>query len=409
MYAAMPAILREAVEKAYELVGWNLRTSTYIATFPTFDTLMNVLPKVIDTSSYSADTSSDYKGALITRVRSLTTGIQGSVFGDDTDSRALFNENVIVDISRVGSTETKALIMGVLVLKLQEFRMSEPRVRNNVLKHITVLEEAHNLLRRTSSEQSQESSNLQGKSVEMLANAIAEMRTYGEGFIIADQSPGLMDMSVIRNTNTKIILRLPDEGDRVLVGKAAGLSDTQIGELSKLKTGVAAITQSGWLEPVLCLVDEYKDDKTISDRFGKDTFEWHDAENEAIRLFLNAAFDVEHTQLAGDTADKIRKWIDRLDTTEKVRIVIEMVLEGTILSDLQQMVLVGGLFGDKLKAIPDRESATAEVQHSLMSQFEFAERDEIIRRINDLFLVHFPANIYTDMNGVADSAEGNIL
>ena len=55
----------------------------------------------------------------------------------------------------------------------------------------------------------------------MLSNAIAEMRTYGEGFIIADQAPGLMDMSVIRNTNTKIILRLPDQADRELVGRAA--------------------------------------------------------------------------------------------------------------------------------------------------------------------------------------------
>ena len=59
----------------------------------------------------------------------------------------------------------------------------------------------------------------------MLANAIAEMRTYGEGFIIADQAPGLMDLSVIRNTNTKIIMRLPDFSDRELVGKSANLND----------------------------------------------------------------------------------------------------------------------------------------------------------------------------------------
>lgn len=408
MYAAMPAILREAVERAYESVGWNLRTSAPIASFPTFDTLMGVLPKVIDASSYSADTSSDYKGALLTRVRSLTTGIQGLIFGEDTDPQKLFNENVIVDISRVGSTETKALIMGVLILKLQEFRMSEPRERNDELKHITVLEEAHNLLRRTTSEQSRESSNLQGKSVEMLANAIAEMRTYGEGFVIADQSPGLMDMAVIRNTNTKIILRLPDESDRILVGRAAGLSDNQIGELAKLRTGVAAITQSGWLEPVLCLVDEYKDDRKISERFNQETFEWHDAENDVLRLFLNNAFDVERTQLAGDTADKVRKWADRLNTTEKVRAVIETALSGKPLSGAQQMVLIGGLFGDRLKTIPDRESATSEVQRCLMSRFDFIERDEVLRRIDDLFLVHFPANIYTDMKGMQDKAEEGI-
>jgi hypothetical protein len=158
----------------------------------------------------------------------------------------------------VGSTETKALIMGLLVMKLQEYRITSKKM-NSPLRHITVLEEAHNLLKRTSFEQSNESSNLTGKSVEMLATAIAEMRTYGEGFIIADQSPGLLDMSVIRNTNTKIILRLPDQSDRDLVGKSAGLNNDQIAELSKLQCGVAAVCQNDWRQPVLGKVARFSD------------------------------------------------------------------------------------------------------------------------------------------------------
>ena len=169
----------------------------------------------------------------------------------------LFNNNVIVDLSRVGSTETKSLIMGMLVLKLQEFRMSEKVGMNADIRHITVLEEAHNLLRKASVAQSSESSNILGKSVEMIANAIAEMRTYGEGFIIADQAPGLMDMSVIRNTNTKIIMRLPDQTDRELVGRAANLNDDQITELAKLPCGVAAVYQNEWIQSVLCKIDKY--------------------------------------------------------------------------------------------------------------------------------------------------------
>src|SRR5699024_1260419 len=102
-----------------------------------------------------------------------------------------------------------------------------------------------------------EGSNLLGKSVEMLTNAIAEMRTYGEGFIIADQAPGLLDMAVIRNTNTKIIMRLPEYSDRELVGRAAGLKDEQIVELSKLNKGVAAIHQNDWIESVLCKINKY--------------------------------------------------------------------------------------------------------------------------------------------------------
>ena len=147
--------------------------------------------------------------------------------------------------------------MGMLVLKLQEYRMAAAIGMNEKLKHITVLEEAHNLLKRTSTEQSSESANLRGKSVEMLANAIAEMRTYGEGFIIADQAPGLLDLSVIRNTNTKIIMRLPDRTDRELVGRAANLFDDQITELAKLPCGVAAIYQNEWVQPVLCKVAKY--------------------------------------------------------------------------------------------------------------------------------------------------------
>lgn len=259
MYAAMPAVLKDAIERSYQKVGWDLRNSeSEKGIFPTFFDLLDILPGVIEESHYSKDTQSDYVGALCTRVKSLTNGIYGSVLcAEDALSDAeMFDQNVIVDLSRVGSMETKSLLMGILVMKLQEYRMCSSGM-NSRLRHVTVLEEAHNLLRKTSAEQSQEGANLQGKSVEMLANAIAEMRTYGEGFIIADQAPGRLDMSVIRNTNTKIILRLPDEEDRKLVGKSAALKEAQIDELSKLPLGVAAVYQNEWPEAVLCKIEAY--------------------------------------------------------------------------------------------------------------------------------------------------------
>lgn len=188
MYAAMPAVLKDAIERSYQKVGWDLRNSeSEKGVFPTFFDLLDILPGVIEESHYSKDTQSDYVGALCTRVKSLTNGIYGSVLcaEDALTDEALFDRNVIVDLSRVGSMETKSLLMGILVMKLQEYRMCSSGM-NSRLRHVTVLEEAHNLLRKTSAEQSQEGANLQGKSVEMLANAIAEMRTYGEGFIIAD-------------------------------------------------------------------------------------------------------------------------------------------------------------------------------------------------------------------------------
>lgn len=261
MYAAMPAVLKSAVEKAYKDCGWDMIRSINIygeELYPTFADVAKNIKEIIDNSEFDNDNKGAYKGSLLTRLESLTNGINGMIFTcNEVSNEALFDENVIVDLSRVGSSETKSLIMGMLVLKLQEYRMTS-NAMNVELGHITVLEEAHNLLKRTSTEQSSESGNLIGKSVEMLTNAIAEMRTYGEGFIIADQAPGLLDMAVIRNTNTKIIMRLPDQTDRELVGRAANLNADQITELAKLPCGVAAIYQNEWVQPVLCKIDKHK-------------------------------------------------------------------------------------------------------------------------------------------------------
>lgn len=260
MYAAMPAVLKEAMEKAYEAAGWDLALSENPkgSVYPTFADVLEKIEEVIEVSRYSADTKGDYIGSLCTRVRSLANGLNGLIFcKEDLPDEELFDRNVIVDLSRIGSVETKALIMGLLVTKLNEYRSSgSPHLGGDKLSHVTVLEEAHNLLKRTSTEQTAESSNLLGKSVELLANSIAEMRAYGEGFIIADQSPGLMDMSVIRNTNTKIILRLPDQSDRELAGYAAGLDEEQIRELAKLERGVAAVYQNDWVEPALIKINK---------------------------------------------------------------------------------------------------------------------------------------------------------
>ena len=315
MYAAMPAVLKDAIERSYQKVGWDLRNSeSEKGIFPTFFDLLDILPGVIEESHYSKDTQSDYVGALCTRVKSLTNGIYGSVLcAEDALSDAeMFDQNVIVDLSRVGSMETKSLLMGILVMKLQEYRMCSSGM-NSRLRHVTVLEEAHNLLRKTSAEQSQEGANLQGKSVEMLANAIAEMRTYGEGFIIADQAPGLLDMSVIRNTNTKIILRLPDEEDRKLVGKSAALKEAQIDELSKLPLGVAAVYQNEWPEAVLCKIEAYPMPENAV--YHKPSKMPHEINAEFV--FGQLAVGKELKPLSSSEMEQLKLWLKRHKTVLK--------------------------------------------------------------------------------------------
>lgn len=261
LYAAMPAILKDSFEQAYIKAGWDLENSIYIpvqgkSKYPTFYDVLEILPEVINESSYSDEAKGNYIGALVTRVRSLTNGITGQVLCDENEisDEDLFDETTIVDLSRIASLETKSLLMGILILKLNEYRMSESS-ENQPLRHVTILEEAHNILKRTSGGGA-EGANVQAKSVEMISSAIAEMRTYGEGFIIVDQSPTAVDVSAIKNTNTKIIMRLPDYEDAKISGLSMGLNENQINEISKLPMGVAAVFQNNWVEAVLVKIDK---------------------------------------------------------------------------------------------------------------------------------------------------------
>ena len=310
MYAAMPAVLKEAILNSYEDCGWDLYNSTNKFSnklFPTFADLLNELVLVINTSAYSEEVKSNYQGSLVTRVKSLNNGLCKQIFsGQELGDAALFDENVIVDLSRIGSQETKSLIMGILIMRLNEYRSNSNIGHNSDLRHITILEEAHNILKRDSVEQSGEGGNVAGKSVEMISNAIAEMRTYGEGFIIVDQSPGAVDASAIRNTNTKIIMRLPDDTDRKVAGKASGMKDNQVDEIAKLPTGVAVVYQNDWEEPVLCKIGKFEDEEI--------GFEFHPKEeNQVVVNDSSVKSEVLKLLLKGRITENIDANIDLIE------------------------------------------------------------------------------------------------
>lgn len=383
MYAAMPAVLKDAVLRAYEASGWNLITSTNSegALFPTFADVLQELDYVIEHSAYSSDTKGDYIGSLATRLNSLTNGLNGQIFvPDEVDNQVLFDSKTIVDLSRVGSLETKALLMGVLVMRLSEHRMVYAEGMNLPLQHVTVLEEAHNILKRTSTEQNMEGTNMAGKSVEMISNAIAEMRTYGEGFIIADQSPNAIDISAIRNTNTKIIMRLPDEEDRQLAGRSAALKDEQLDEIAKLPKGVAVVYQNDWLEPVLCKIHKYE---------GKEILYQYKAGDIEENVKRDQWFKQELLKLLvkGRVNEKIDVDIDKLQE-QLFSVNLSTKLKRSIRDILKEYQLCGELdlwqdsnFANLSVLVTELLQCKDEVQQAAKVAVDYADMDNRLRNI----------------------------
>lgn len=136
----MPAILKQAVVDSYTRCGWDVQNSIWIPgisdhKYPVFADVLEILPDIINTSDYSADSKGDYKGALLTRVQSMTVGINGVIFKNSVgiEDSLLFDSNVVIDLSELGSDEAIALIMGVLIMKLNEYRKSQRKKIQNLL------------------------------------------------------------------------------------------------------------------------------------------------------------------------------------------------------------------------------------------------------------------------------------
>lgn len=381
MYAAMPAVLKDAIERTYVDKGWNLQKSVCAfedtSKFPTFMDLLITLPEVMADSSYSNDTKSDYSGALVTRIKSLTNGLNGQLLcsGTETGVEELFGENTIVDLSRIGAVETRSLFMGILIMKLQEYHMSRKKEANEKLQHLTIIEEAHNLLRRTSMVQSQESSNLQGKSVEMITNSIAEMRTYGEGFVIVDQAPGLLDESVIRNTNTKVILRLPDAGDREIVGRSVALNDDQMEEIAKLPRGVAVVYQNNWVEAVLCHYDKYTDKRSYVKKSSV-ILTPHDV------FCRNIFSDNGFKSLKSEDVDSVLAWVESSKYSRITKRVMKKAVTGENLTEQEKRLVAYNVFEGKTvaKLLSDaltEEEGIEKAGHFLKVNMEISNNQEI--------------------------------
>lgn len=291
MYAAMSSILKDAMVAIYENAGWDMEMGISLddePQFPTFADLMDLLPGLIDKSDYSSEVKGNYKGALVTRVKSMTNGTNRMIFcRPETGDDVLFNQNTIIDLSHVGSQETMALIMGILVLRLGEARRSEKRGSNLPLRHVTVLEEAHNLLSSKQITAPGEGASVGGKSVEMITHSIAEMRTYGEGFMIVDQTPSALDDSVNSNTSTKVIFNLNENKDQVAMGKAISMNEEQLEEVAVLERGVCIVRSRGFTAPVQVMIDRFPEKKHKPWVFVKRQTDPRKARGYAIVALLN--------------------------------------------------------------------------------------------------------------------------
>lgn len=218
--------------------------------YPKISGILEVARKVLEERNYDKKVQNDMAAALETRFQYLSRGKRGAILDvrKSVDYGRLFGHKSVVNLSRLIGTKDKALIMSFLIVALYEYRISafsydeayRSRANQNKLMHLTLIEEAHNLLQNPEYDIGG-TGNPQKVSAEMFTNILSEIRSYGQGLIIVDQVPTRLIPDAVKNTNYKIIHRLTAADDAQVVAASMALMPEQAGVISKLRIGEAII------------------------------------------------------------------------------------------------------------------------------------------------------------------------
>ncbi len=256
MYAPMPQVMEKALNVIYTDRGWDLITNRnrrlppHIKPgdpdcppeiYPTMKDLYEVIDPVTESFGYSERIGPDVQAALKARIGSLLIGGKGQMLNTrrSIPPEILFGRPTVVELKMVSEDSEKSFLMGMLLVFLYEYRESlGPR---DQLQHIMLVEEAHRLLKNVPTGQSGENANPAGKAVEFFTNMLAEIRSYGQGFIIADQIPNKLAPEALKNTNLKIMHRIVAKDDRDSMGDAMNMDDASKRHATALEQGQAIV------------------------------------------------------------------------------------------------------------------------------------------------------------------------
>ena len=275
MEAAIPQIIETALYRCYEEYGWDIATNTNytfkdpfaegVFSFPTLSDLVIQTEVIVKEQGFDDRLKNDYIGSIKARLQGLLVGAKGFMLNAkrSVDFSELVERNVIIELEDVKNGAEKSLIMGFILINLNEAirrKHYEYKKNNKVFQHITLIEEAHRLLSKFSA-----GDNPSKKlGVETFTDMLAEVRKYGESLIIVDQIPNKLTPEVLKNTNTKIVHKLFASDDKDAIGNTMALDKEQKEFLSSLETGRVIISNQDFVKPIQVQIKQLENISTTT-------------------------------------------------------------------------------------------------------------------------------------------------
>lgn len=174
----------------------------------------------------------------------------------------LLSKPTIIELAAIENAEQKALIISLLLLSVLSY-VNANYVGEGGLKNVILLEEAHVLLD-SNMNSGQGEANPSSIAQGLIKRMLAEIRSYGVGLVIADQSPRKVGTDVVALTDMKVIFRLVEAADKQIIADSSNMSDAMIQRMSKLKPGEAFLFFNKLDEPEEVITPDYRLENNIS-------------------------------------------------------------------------------------------------------------------------------------------------
>jgi hypothetical protein len=247
LFPPQPQILATAIARVYRRAGWEDETTTADGLAPpTLRDLRSAFMAEAQRIGYQGEARNIERG-LDARVESLLTGSLGKLLDTVTSSNFddLLSVPVVIEMNDLYDADNQA-VLAAFVLERVRFGAKRRGGSAGRLRHVTVVEEAHRLLAKANSGTADVDSGNQARadSVRMFCEAIAELRSLGEGFVLSTQSPSALADAAVANAGTRIAHRMESSSDRQVMLDDFG-ADEQIRDLAaRLRQGEAIVRWS---------------------------------------------------------------------------------------------------------------------------------------------------------------------
>lgn len=238
----LPDIFLGAINDCYNLYGWKSNSTAEDPDAEHFGLyeFIKVFKRRIQNMDYKGEVKSNMESAGVVRLVSLieqNSNIYDTVHSIPLDD--LLSRPTVIELNAINNKEQKSLIMALLLIAICV------HTKNNVsgdgnLKNVLLIDEAHVLLG-GSGPVEEGAANARGSTVEALEDMIAEIRSYGTGIIIADQSPTKVGRGVLANTNVKVIFKLVEKESKDAISTATGMEAADYDLLGRLGIGEAML------------------------------------------------------------------------------------------------------------------------------------------------------------------------